>query len=158
MGLTRRKNSFYVEFRVVDDGKTFTLAREIPGARLKRWKVSSLNKTVAKQQEALIKTDLMKGLVKSDQVQGPMTFKTLTEGYLALPRVMAQANNERKQRWVEQCFLPTFGTNRLISAITPESIEAYYQSRRKEVPWPRRIGNSPRSNISSPRHVGQRGS
>jgi integrase len=133
MGLTRRKDSFYVEFRVIDDGKTFSLARGIPGAKLKRWKASSLNKTVAKQQEALIKTDLMKGIVKSDQVQGPITFKALTEAYLALPRVMAQANYERKQRWVEQRFLPTFGASRLITAITPESIEAYYQSRRKEV-------------------------
>jgi hypothetical protein len=124
---------FYVEFRVIDDGKTFNLARGISGAKLKRWKVSSLNKTVAKQQEALIKTDLMKGIVKSDQVQGPMTFKALAEAYLALPRVMAQANYERKQRWVEQRFLPAFGANRLITAITPESIEAYYQSRRKEV-------------------------
>jgi len=133
MGLTRRKDSFYVEFRVTDDGKTFSLARGVPGARLKRWKVSSLNKTVARDQESLIKSDLMKGLVKSEQVQGPMTFKALTEAYLALPRVMAQANYERKQRWVELRFLPTFGANRLITAITPESIEAYYQSRRKEV-------------------------
>ena len=133
MGLTRRKDSFYVEFRVIDDGKTFSLARGIPGAILKRWKVKSLNRTVAKQQEALIMTDLMKGLVKSEQVQGPMTFKALAEAYLALPRVMAQANYERKQRWVELRFLPTFGANKLITAITPESIEAYYQSRRKEV-------------------------
>jgi integrase len=35
--------------------------------------------------------------------------------------------------WVEQRFLPVFGAGRLITAITPESIEAYYQSRRKEV-------------------------
>ncbi len=133
MGLTRRKDSFYVEFRVIDDGKTFSLARGIPGARLKRWKVNSLNKAVAKQQEALIMTDLMKGIVKSDQVQGPMTFKALTEAYLALPRVMVQANYKRKQRWIELRFLPTFGANRLITAITPESIEAYYQSRCKAV-------------------------
>ena len=125
--------SYYVEFPVLDDGKTFTLARGVPGAKLKRWKVSSLNKTVAKQQEALIKTDLMKGLIKSNQVQGPMTFKALAGAYLALPRVKAQANYERKQMWIEQRFLPVFGANRLITAITPESIEAYYQSRRKEV-------------------------
>ena len=133
MGLTKRKDSYYVEFRVIDDGKTFTLAQGVIGAKLKRWKVSSLNKTMAKQQEALLKTNLMKGLVKSDQVQGPMTFKVLAEAYLALPRVMAQANYKRKQRWVELRFLPAFGANRLITAITPESIEAYYQSRRNEV-------------------------
>ena len=87
MGLTKRKDSYYVEFQVLDDGKTFTLARGIPGAKLKRWKVSSHNKTMAKQQEALIKTDLMKGLIKSDQVQGPMTFKALTERYLSHPDI-----------------------------------------------------------------------
>ena len=67
MGLTKRKDSYYVEFPVLDDGKTLRLAPSVIGAKLKRWKVSSLNKTVAKEQEALIKTDLMKGLVKSPQ-------------------------------------------------------------------------------------------
>ena len=37
MGLTRRKDSFYIEFPVIDDGKTLTLARGIDAARLKRW-------------------------------------------------------------------------------------------------------------------------
>ena len=66
MGLTRRRDSFYVEFPVLDDGKTLTLARGIVGAKLKRWKVGSVNRTVAKQQEAIIKTDLMKGAIKSE--------------------------------------------------------------------------------------------
>ena len=52
MGLTRRRDSYYVEFPVLDDGKTLTLARGIVGAKLKRWKVGSVNRTVAKQQEA----------------------------------------------------------------------------------------------------------
>src|SRR5689334_16435211 len=69
--------SYYVEFQVIDDGNTLTLARGVPGAKLKRWNVFSSNKTVAKQQEAIIMTDLMKGIVKSKQVQGPMTFKAL---------------------------------------------------------------------------------
>src|SRR4029077_11094979 len=60
-------------------------------------------------------------------------FKALAEAYLALPRVKAQANYERKKMWIEQRFFPAFGASTLITAITPESIEAYYQSRRKEV-------------------------
>ena len=36
MGLTKRKDGYYVEFRVLDDGKTLTLARGVPGAKLKR--------------------------------------------------------------------------------------------------------------------------
>jgi hypothetical protein len=110
------------------------------------------------QQEALIKTDLMKGIVKSDQVQGPMTFKALADAYLALPRVKEQANYERKQMWVEQRFLPVFGASTLITAITPESIEAYYQADAKKWPWPLRIGNLPLSNICFRGHVGRRGS
>src|SRR5216117_3959468 len=101
MGLTRRKDGYYVESPVLDDGKTLTLARGVQGARVKRWKTGTANRTLAKQQEALIKTDLMKGIVKSDQVQGAPTFKALAEAYLALPRVKEQANYERKKMWVE---------------------------------------------------------
>ena len=51
------------------------LARGVAGAKLKRWKVSSTIGTIAKQQEALIKTDLMKGTIKSEHVQGPMSLR-----------------------------------------------------------------------------------
>ena len=64
MGLTKRKDGWYVEFPVVDDGKVFQLARGIPCSKLKRWKTLTTNKTVAKQQEAMIKTDLMMGRMK----------------------------------------------------------------------------------------------
>src|SRR5213593_4092365 len=87
MGLTRRKDGYYVEFPVLDDGKTMTLARGIPGARIKRWKTGTANRTLAKQQEALIKTDLMKGIVKSDKGPSPMTFRAWAEQYLALQEV-----------------------------------------------------------------------
>src|SRR2546426_8148866 len=106
MGLTRRKDGWYVEFPVLDDGKTLTLARAIAGARLKRWKTGTTNRTLAKQQEAIIKTDLMKGIVKSDQVQGSMAFKVLTEAYLADPKIQRQAIFERKEAWIKQRFLP----------------------------------------------------
>lgn len=36
MGLTKRHDSYYVEFRVVDDGKVLRLANERQGAKLKR--------------------------------------------------------------------------------------------------------------------------
>ena len=77
MGLTRRRDGFYIEFPVIDDGKVLTLARGTPGAKVKRWKTYTHNKTVAKQQEAMIKTDLMKGKIRSDREKGPMTFKAL---------------------------------------------------------------------------------
>jgi hypothetical protein len=36
MGLTKRKDGRYVEFPIVDDGKVLQLARETPGAKVKR--------------------------------------------------------------------------------------------------------------------------
>ncbi len=50
MGLNKRKDSYYVEFPVLDDGKTFSLARRSDGAQLKRWKVGCLNKGEANKQ------------------------------------------------------------------------------------------------------------
>jgi len=58
MGLTRRlwtntkdgkryDGSYYIEFRVTDDGKSLRLATH--GGKLKRWRVGSLNKTLAKR-------------------------------------------------------------------------------------------------------------
>ena len=46
----------------------------------------SLNRTPAKQQEALIKTELMKGIVRSDQAKS-LTFKEWGEAYLELEDV-----------------------------------------------------------------------
>lgn len=74
MGLTKRRDSYYVEFRVLNDGKALRLAHQGEGGRLKRWKVGSLNKTMAKQQESIIKTDLMKGSIKTDHAR-PVLFK-----------------------------------------------------------------------------------
>ena len=39
MRLTKRKDSYYVEFPALDNGKILTLARGIAGAKLKRLKV-----------------------------------------------------------------------------------------------------------------------
>ena len=36
MGLTKRRDSYYVEFRVLDDGKALRLAHVGVGGRLKR--------------------------------------------------------------------------------------------------------------------------
>jgi hypothetical protein len=63
MGLTKRKDSYYVAFSVIvsDDGKTFKLAPGVPGARLKRWKVGCLNKTIAREMESTIGLTFFKG-------------------------------------------------------------------------------------------------
>ena len=129
MGLTKRKDGYYVEFRVLDDGKTLTLASGVAGAKLKRWKTGAINRTLAKQQEAILKTELMKGIVKSDQVQGPMTFKAMAEAYLALPELKRQSCYKWKSATVKNRFLSVFG-EKVIDAITPGMIEAYREERR----------------------------
>ena len=83
MGLTKRKDCYYVESPVIDDGTSLKLASGVPGARIKRWKVGCPNRTTAKQHEALIKTDLMKGTIKSSHVRA-VTFKEWGETYLDL--------------------------------------------------------------------------
>lgn len=125
MGLTRRKDSYYVEFRVLDNGKTLSLASGIRGAKLKRWKVGCTNKTVAKQQEAVIKTKLLAGAMVSEQVQRVvMTFAQWAVEYIKIEEVKAlRSYRERCQR-IEKFLVPYFG-KKLLQDITVQDVEAY---------------------------------
>ena len=134
MGLTKRKDGWYVEFPVFDDGKVLALARGAPGAKLKRWKTNTTNRTMAKQQEAIIKTDLMKGAIKSDRESGPVSFKALADAYLALPLIKKQSSYRTKVTVVENHFLPFFG-GKLVTMITPSLIEAFREERRAKGTW-----------------------
>lgn len=129
MGLTKRKDSYYVEFCVLDDGRHLSLARGIAGARLKRWKVGTLNRTIAKQQEALIKTDLMKGLLKSDHDK-PLTFQEWGERYLELEEIQRLRSRKDRVHVMRLQLIPFFGKKHL-TAITPEDVEAYRAQRTK---------------------------
>jgi len=129
MGLTRRRDSYYVEFPVLDDGKTLRLARGVPGAKLKRWKVGTLNRTTAKDQEAILKTQLLNGTIASEKLAGPMTFKAWAERYLEIPEIKALAsycNHVEKGT----CWLVPFFGDTLLTEITPEDVEAYRAQRR----------------------------
>lgn len=132
MGLTKRKDGWYVEFPVTDDGKVLQLARGTPGAKLKRWKTLTENKTLAKQQEAKIKTDLMMGKIQSERVKGPMTFKALTDAYLADPKIQRQRIYQKKKNWITKRFLPTFGASTLLTDITEQKIEKFLETRRQD--------------------------
>ena len=130
MGLTKRKDGWYVEFPVVDDGRVLQLARGTPGAKLKRWKTLTTNKTLAGQQEAKIKTDLMMGKILSKRLKGPMTFKALTTVYLADPKIQRQQIYLKKTNWITKRFIPAFGAPTLLSNITEDHIERFLESRR----------------------------
>ena len=127
MGLTKRKDGWYVEFRVLDDGRTLTLAKG-GGGRLKRWKVGSLNKTMAKQQEAIIKTELMKGRVKSER-STPVRFSEWALTYLSLPDVKALSTFQDRYESVHYQLIPFFGIA-LLGDITPGDIEGFRIQRR----------------------------
>jgi len=129
MGLTRRKDGYYVEFRVLDDGKTLTLASGIAGAKLKRWKTGTLNKTAAKQQETLIKTDLMKEIVKSDEAVKCPTFAVWGETYLSLEEVKALSTYQDRVESVRLQLIPFFGKKSLAD-ITPADVEAFRAQRK----------------------------
>src|SRR6476646_8184068 len=128
MGLTKRKDSYYVEFRVIDNGETLTLARGIAGAKLKRWKVGSLNRTAAKQQEALIKTELMKGPAKSERVV-PVLFSEWALAYLGLEEVKTLSTSQDRYESVHYQLNPFFGS-KLLSDIAPGDVEAFRAQRR----------------------------
>jgi len=129
MGLTRRKDGWYVEFPVLDDGKTLTLAGGTPGAKIKRWKTGTPNRTIAKQQGALIKTDLMKELVKSERVQGSVTFRALADASLSSPDIRRHATYKWKVATVGERFVPHLG-HQFIDAVSPRMVEAF----REEMP------------------------
>jgi integrase len=129
MGLTKRKDSYYVEFQVLDDGKTLTLAPSEFGGKLKRWKVGSLNRTLAKQQEALIKTELMKGIVRSDQARS-LKFKQWGETYLELEEVKRLRSRKDRVNVVRLQLIPFFGRKDL-TAISAEDVEVYRAQRKK---------------------------
>src|SRR5215469_3695586 len=121
-------DSYYVEFPVLDDGKTLILARGIAGAKLKRWKVSSLNRTVAKQQEALIKSELMKGTVKSERVTHVL-FSEWALRYLGLEEVKTLSTFQDRYESVHYQLIPFFGS-KLLGDITPANVEAFRDQRR----------------------------
>ena len=128
MGITKRKDSYYIEFRVSDDGNTLSLARG-GGGQLKRWKVGSLNKTAAKQQEAVIKTKLLTGQLPSPKkaVAQSMTFRQWAVQYLTLEPVRHLRGYTLRKLCVEN-LVQYFG-DRTLASLTPEDVRAYRAQR-----------------------------
>jgi len=128
MGLTKRKDSWYVEFRVLDDGDALRLASG-GGGQLKRWKVGSLNKTVAKQQEAIFRTKLLTGQIPSPRkaVSQSVTFRQWAKQYLVLEQIKNLRGYAIRKLYVEN--LVQFFGDKALGAITPEDVTAYRAQR-----------------------------
>ena len=124
MGLTKRRDSYYVAFSVVvsDDGKTFKLAPGVPGARLKRWKVGCLNKSIAREMEATIRTNLLQGKILTEESK-PICFSEWAKQYLNLEEVRRLRSFSTRAIHVRH--LLTFFGNKPLTAVTCEDVRKY---------------------------------
>jgi integrase len=96
---------------------------------LKRWKVGSLNKTVARQQESILKTKLLSGQISSPSKARAesRTFKEWADEYLELEQVRKLKSYRMRRDHVRH--LVNFFGNRPLGAITPEDVRKYRQQR-----------------------------
>ncbi len=93
---------------------------------------------MAKQQEAMIKTDLMKGLVKSESSRC-MTFAKWGETYLGLEGVKALRTYVDRVQTLRYQLIPYFA-KRALNEITPEDIESYRAQRLRRNGNPATLG------------------
>lgn len=126
MGLTKRSDSWYVEFRVIDDGQVLRLAGPGEG-KLKRWKTGTHEKRLAEKQESILKTRLLAGDIKSPSLERPLSFGDWVARYLALPEVRA-LRSYRRLPHVLRRFADRW-TGRTLSSIRPEDVYAYRAAR-----------------------------
>jgi integrase len=132
MGLTKRRDSYYVEFRVIEsaDGTAWSLASGVPGARKKRWKVGCLNKTIAREMEAAIKTRLLLGHEKTEQAK-PILFKEWATAYLNLESIKTLRSYQDRLEIMERQLIPFFG-GKVLTEIRPHDVEAFRAQRKKK--------------------------
>ena len=76
--------------------------------RIKRWKTGTTNKTVAKQWEAKIKTDLLMRKIGSQRSQR-VSFSQWAESYLKLEEVIALRSYQDRVETVRNQLIPFFG-------------------------------------------------
>ncbi len=128
MGLTKRHDSYYVEFVVLDDGKYLRLAPKGVG-KLKRWKVGSRHRGYAKDQEAIIRTKLLAGQIVSPALERAqaVTFREWADTYLGLEEVRKLTTYEDRKLKVSH-LVDFFGDQQLAS-ITPDDVAAYRNQR-----------------------------
>jgi integrase len=128
MGITKRADSLYLEFRVIDDGDILRLAAPHEGGKLKRWKCYTLNRKLAKDQESIVRTNLMKGIVKSERIAKVPMFREWAKRYLDLPEVKALRSYDKHVTTVMNRLVPFFG-DRLLTDIRAHDVEAYRAGR-----------------------------
>ena len=97
--------------------------------QLKRWKVGSLHKTMAKQPEAIYRTQLLSGQISSPikEKAESVTFRQWAQQYLDLEQVKKLKSYRMRRDHVRN--LARFFNNTPLGAITPEDVRKYRQQR-----------------------------
>jgi hypothetical protein len=128
MGLTKRKDSYYVEFQILDDGKVLSLAPPGTG-KLKRWKVCSRNRRTAEDMEGIIRTRLLTGQEVSRRAAKAkaITFREWAGIYLNLESVKRLNTYEDRKLKVQN--LVEFFGDKLLVALTPDDVAQYRATR-----------------------------
>ncbi|NGZ95313.1 MAG: hypothetical protein CV089_04125 [Nitrospira sp. WS110] len=118
-----------------EDGKSLVLASGVPGARKKRWKVGCLNKSIAREMEAAIKTRLLLGHEKTEQAK-PILFKEWVTAYLNLESIKTLRSYQDRLEIMERQLIPFFG-GKVLTEIRPHDVEAF------RAQWKKRDGTKP---------------
>ena len=129
MGLTKRRDGYYVQFPVRINGAALELA---PGSKvLKRWKAGR-DRLEAKHQESFWKTQLLMGRVQSEQNRtiADLTFSDWADIYLAMDAVQALRTYQHRKISVER-FKILFSNKRLADLST-DDVEQLRAVRRGE--------------------------
>ena len=101
-----------------------------PEPKKKRWKVGCLNKTIAREMEAAIKTRLLLGHEKTEQAK-PILFKEWATAYLALESIKTLRSYQDRLEIMERQLIPFFG-GRVLTEIRPHDVEAFRAQRKRK--------------------------
>ena len=95
-----------------------------------RWKVGCLNKTIAREMEAAIKTRLLLGHEKTEQAK-PILFKEWATAYLNLESIKTLRSYQDRLEIMERQLIPFFG-GKVLTEIRPHDVEAFRAQRKKK--------------------------
>lgn len=133
MEIEKRKDGYYVAFHVLDNGKTRSLLPRAQGGKLDRWKVGCASKTVAQQQEAIIRVKLLAGTMPSKRAQqAVVTLGQWASEYKAIEEVTRLRSYKERCQRIDQVIVPFFGSQRLLQELTAKDVEAFRQERGKD--------------------------
>lgn len=109
------------------DGEVLRLASG-GGGQLRRWKVGSLNKTVAKQQESILRTQLLTGnMVSSAKARAQsVTFQQWAKQYVNRETVKHLRAYSIRKLYVQN--LVEFFGDRPLGSITPDDVRVIEHS------------------------------